>query len=120
MNIEWVNGRTRQTSPQEFLRRLRRAAHLQQDSTMPTAKPHTSLTYASLSSLDLDPAERYLLLSSRQGLCVLDTALQGEIVLNNTSCGGLNCAKWLPMEAGIIVTGDSLALRVTSRTDLGC
>ena len=46
---------------------------------------------------------------------MLDTALQGDIVLNNNSCGALHCAKWLPMEAGIIITGDSTAVRVTSR-----
>lgn len=114
MNIEWVNGRMRCLSPLEFLRQLRPAAKLKQDLGMPAVKPHNSLTYISDSSLDLEQAERYLLVTSRLGLCVLDTAEQGEIVLNNAASGHLNCAKWLPMDAGVIITGDSLAIRVIS------
>lgn len=112
MNIEWVNGRLGALSPVEFLRRLRPAAKLRQDLEMPAVNPHNSLTYISGSSLDLEPAERYLLVASHTGLSILDTAEQGEMVLNNSVSGHLNCAKWLPIDAGVIITGDSLAIRV--------
>ena len=34
------------------------------------------------------------------------------MVLDNTHCGKITTAKWLPSDAGVIVTGDSVAVRV--------
>lgn len=43
-----------------------------------------------------------------------DTVGEEGVVVNNLSCGRVNCGKWMQMDSGVIVTGDSVAVRVTS------